>query len=261
LKTLEYAFYRKIREKAKNMVKNERDANITFKRFHKEALTLINARDLPHDMKYYDDICKKLFEVVEKVDLTEDMISERFNELLEVTKKLLKENKTPTKSDVQHVIDGFKNSTKRIKNYSVDLNTPNPYKIKVPLSNSVQTITTIKEEPEKEREESIEKPIQRTNSNIMTKKVSEKKIDDLYVKKSSVKNDDDPYVKKSSVKNDEFVKKSSVKNDDFVKKSSVKNDDDLYVKKSESNAQKDEEKSKLNQSGRQSNYSKKNDQD
>lgn len=100
LKTLEYAFFRKIREKAKNMVIKNIDANTQYKKFHKEALSLINARDLPHDMKYYDNVCKKLFEVVERTDLTDEMIGERFYELLEVTRRLHRENRIPAKSDV-----------------------------------------------------------------------------------------------------------------------------------------------------------------
>lgn len=92
LKTLEYAFFRKIREKAKNMVIKNFSAENQAKRFHREAQDLTYLRELPMPMEYYDGVCKKLFEVVEKTGLNEDMIGERFFEVLQVAKKMLDEN-------------------------------------------------------------------------------------------------------------------------------------------------------------------------
>lgn len=40
-----------------------------------------------------------------------------------------------------------------MQNFSVDFNTPNPYKIKVPLSSTTKTMISIKEEPIEEEVE------------------------------------------------------------------------------------------------------------
>jgi hypothetical protein len=127
LKTLEYAFYRKIREKAKNMVTRKLNPRQVSEKFTKEAAKLVNARELPHPMSFYNELCDKLFETVDIGKLSADMISERFQEVLTVSQKLMAEKRKAVGSDFEDIINGFNSSSMREKYFEVDLHDGNPY--------------------------------------------------------------------------------------------------------------------------------------
>ena len=78
-------------------------------------------------MSYYNLLCEKLFETVEKFNINAEIIGERFLELLRACEELQKNQKSAERKDIQHIIDGYKKSSQRDKRMDCDIDLPNPY--------------------------------------------------------------------------------------------------------------------------------------
>jgi hypothetical protein len=174
LKTLEYAFYRKIREKAKTMVTRKLNPRQVSQKFTKEAAKLVNARELPHPMSFYNELCDKLFETVDIGKLSADMISERFQQVLTLSQKLMAEKRKAVPSDFEDIINGFNSSSMREKFFEVNLHEGNPYMRKEDEKALAAEKKNIKRGSGKRSDDSFELKKQESAPTVMNKHKDEK---------------------------------------------------------------------------------------